>query len=394
MECPRCHSSTVPAAHYCSRCGVDLRSGDARRTTSFAVRPDEPVASFAVVSTIMPRGSGQQPQTYRIALTLALVVALLAAIFGAVPIAVLVAAFAVPLVYIVYLYDVNLWEDQPVLVTVAGFGVTGALAALFTWLWSRLLPLSNGGLDTSGPAVRDLLVLGLLVPVVGMLITQVGPTFLASRPAFDDLMDGLTFGVVAGVAYAAFETVVLQWDLLTSGPQGLGDPALWMSIVFSAGFVKPLLYGTAAGLAGAEFSGLGKGYDGFTGRYLRAVVLSMVVWALYQAGVYLLGFVGHQPLGQILGVAWGLVLLSVLILRLRTVLHVGLMEAALESEARLGGVGSGELEHCPQCEMPLLPQASFCSACGTSLRAKGRAVHPDGIDAGHQHAHEGPEVTR
>ena len=47
----------------------------------------------------------------------------MAAIFGALPIAVLVAAFAVPIVYIVYLYDVNLWEDEPVLVTGLAFVV-------------------------------------------------------------------------------------------------------------------------------------------------------------------------------------------------------------------------------------------------------------------------------
>ena len=66
------------------------------RRKSFAAKPDEPVASFALISSIMPRGAGQRPQTYRIALTIALVVALIAAIFGAMPIAVLVAAFAVP----------------------------------------------------------------------------------------------------------------------------------------------------------------------------------------------------------------------------------------------------------------------------------------------------------
>jgi len=41
----------------------------------------------------------------------------LTAILGAIPIAVMIAAFAVPVVYIVYLYDVNLWEDEPVTVT-------------------------------------------------------------------------------------------------------------------------------------------------------------------------------------------------------------------------------------------------------------------------------------
>jgi len=380
MECQRCHAAISEASHFCHRCGNDLRSSDGERRQSFAAKPDEPVASFALVSTIMPRGAGQRPQTYKLALILALTAALLAAIFGAVPIALMIAAFAIPIVYIVYIYDVNLWEDEPVPVTVGAFLLTGVLAVLFTLFWFNVLPLqvSFGGLNggSTGPRLRDLIVLVILVPIVSEVLKEIGPLFLASRPKFDDLMDGLTFGVISGVAFAAFETLVVHWDLISAGPQGSADPALWMSIVFTEGFVKPLVYGTATGLACAEFSGLGHGFDGVSARYVKAFVTAVVANALYQAGVYLLGFVGHQPLGQILGVVWGLLILGLLILRLRNVLHLGLMEAALERAARDGGIGEGaELGFCPQCEMPLLPDAAFCSACGTSLRAKGLGVH-------------------
>ena len=132
MECQRCHAAISETAHFCHRCGNDLRSPDVERRQSFAAKPDEPVASFALVSTIMPRGAGQRPQTYKLALILALTAALLAAIFGAVPIALMIAAFAIPIVYIVYIYDVNLWEDEPVSVTVAAFVLTGVLGVLFT----------------------------------------------------------------------------------------------------------------------------------------------------------------------------------------------------------------------------------------------------------------------
>ncbi|HWI00681.1 MAG TPA: zinc ribbon domain-containing protein, partial [Propionibacteriaceae bacterium] len=138
LECPRCRAELPEVAHFCHICGQDQRSGDLARRRSFAAKPDEPVASFALISSIMPRGSGQRPQTYRMALTIALVVALIAAIFGAMPIAVLVAAFAIPIVYIVYIYDVNLWEDEPIPVTGLAFGLTGLLALGFTILWTFL----------------------------------------------------------------------------------------------------------------------------------------------------------------------------------------------------------------------------------------------------------------
>jgi len=162
-------------ANFCQVCGLSLTSGDLARRKSFAAKPDEPVASFALISTIMPRGTGKRPRTYRIALGLGLVVALVAAIFGALPIAILVAAFTIPVVYIVYLYDVNLWEDEPVLVTVATFLVTGVLTVAFTLGWTYLrdpqvrMPTLDGGMS-SGPQVGTLLLVGVVVPIIAMLI--------------------------------------------------------------------------------------------------------------------------------------------------------------------------------------------------------------------------------
>jgi hypothetical protein len=369
-------------AHFCHVCGQDQRSADLARRRSFAARPDEPVASFALISSIMPRSAGQRPQTYRIAFTIAIVVALIAAIFGAMPIAVLVAAFAVPVVYIVYIYDVNLWEDEPFIVTGLAFLLTGALTVGFTVLWTYLRgPVPYGtttydGSLSAAPTVGTFLLVALVVPIVGEAIRQIGPVLLASRPEFDDLMDGLSFGVISGVSYSCFDTLVRQWDLLTGGLQG-SDPGLWVSLIFLEGFVKPLIIGTASGLAVAEFSGLGRGYDGFTPRYFRGVGEAILANCAYQAGTYLFSFVGDATLGVVLSILWGLLILAILILRVRTVLHAGLMEAALERSARDRGMASTtELQYCAQCEMPLLEHAAFCTACGTAVRVQPKASRP------------------
>lgn len=379
MECPRCSSDVPAVSHFCHRCGNDVQSGDAERKKAYAARPDEPVASFKLVSTIMPQGAGRQPYTYRVAFGIALALTVITAALGALPVAIMVAAFAVPIVYILYLYDVNLWEDEPVPVVAAAFVVTGLLAAVFTWLWSRGIHLSIEltGDNASGPALRDLLILTLLVPVVSELIRQLGPLYLASRPRYDDLMDGLTFGVVAGVGFACFETLVLHWSWISGGFASPGSSTgTWVSVVVLHGFVKPLIYGTATGLAVAEFSGLGEKYDGFTPRWTAGVLQAMVVNALFHGGVYLLSFVGgrNSTIGAILGVVWGLALLAALVVLVRTVLHKGLLEAALESAARGGSShASGDLGFCTRCEMPLLPQSDFCSACGNSVRAVPKA---------------------
>jgi len=79
----------------------------------------------------------------------------------------------------------------------------------------------------------------------------------------------------------------------------------------------------------------------------------------------------------VLSILWGLIILAILILRVRNVLHAGLMEAALERSARAGVPGpTAELQFCAQCEMPLLEHAAFCNACGTAVRVQPKASRP------------------
>lgn len=389
MQCPQCHAPLPDVAHYCHRCGHDVRGPGESRQQHFAVKPDEPVASFAIVSTLMPRGAGQRGRTYQIILGIALVAALLAACFGAVPLAVLLAAFAIPVVYIVYLYDVNVWDDHPVQVTLVAFLLTFVLGIGFTLLWfagiGTVSPPSaapSGGGATSAPFnLGGLLVAALLVPVVGEVIRQLGPVFLASRERFDDLLDGASFGVVSGVAFATADTLVRHWALLTGGFTREIDPGLWMSLIFLEGFVKPLVIGTASGIATAEFSGLGRGYDGFSPRYVRGVIEAILANALYFGGIQLFSGLGNATLSVVVSIVWGLLILAALVIRMRRILHIALLEAALEAaqtEEAGAPVPQAEQEFCPQCEMPMIMGAAFCSACGASARARAKQPQPVG----------------
>lgn len=397
MDCRRCHTRLPGVAHYCHICGQDMRSEDQARRNHFAVNPDEPVASFAIVSTVMPRGVGQRPQTYRTALLIALAAALLASIFGALPIAVLLAAFAIPVVYIVYLYDVNMWKDAPLPVTGMAFVLTAALGGCFVAAVRSLLPSAtsfSGGIDLVG-----MLAAVVLIPVVGELLRQIGPLFLASRPRFDDLMDGVTFGIISGVAYATADTLVRHWPLLTGGFVENGDVGLWIFLVILEGFVKPLLIGTATGIACAEFAGLGQGYDGFSLRWARGLGEAILANVLYNLGIVLsAAFISDRAVTLAIQLIVGLVVLGILVLRMRGILHVGLMEAALEASAREGvgvasGVGDqGELGFCPRCEMPLLEQSTFCSACGTAVHEAGRRVSRPVVTTASRAADEGTDA--
>jgi hypothetical protein len=383
VACPTCSSENPEVASFCHRCGTSLRGGDAKRTGAYAVQSAEGVAQFALISTVMPHTSRRSADNYRWAMIISGVLILGAAALGLLPIAVAAAAFLVPLTYLVYIDDVNLWEEAPLPVVVGLFVATGALAVLvslvfFDWVfdgqWASFAGAgrARGGIDAlSLPA---LLVFAVLLPVVAEVAKQVFAVLLASRGQFDDMIDGLTFGVAAGTAYAAFETIVVYSSVFTAAEfrttQGIGT---WLVIVVNVMVVKSLIYGTATGIAVAAYSGKGEGYDGFTPSYVAAFGLAVGANIAYWLGVRLMAFL---PYGNALGLIWGFVILAALVVKIRMMLQAALLEAAVEAAAK--GDGSEDKRstfteaYCPECESLLLTNASFCIVCGTSVRAGSR----------------------
>ena len=346
------------------------------RKQSFALQPGEPVASFNVVSSLMPLASGSAPQTYRWAIGLGILIPVVAGALGFLAFAFVAAALVVPAVYVVYMYDVNQWEDQPVGVVVGAIGGAAALAVGFTFLWHAgilgddLSPVDIDGTE-SGIRWTSFLVLVLLVPIVGEVLKQVGPILLARMPAFDDMIDGLTFGVAAGAAFAAAETIVVNRGLFsTFGQIDSPDAGFWVSLILSAAVVKPIVYGAATGIAVASFSGLGAGYDGFKPAYFRGLAEALAANILFQGGLFFAARLDGTK-GAVVGLVWGALIAAALVVRLRYLLHYAVLEAALEASStgtELKDAARGTA-YCPSCEMPLMAGANFCVVCGTSVRA-------------------------
>ena len=357
--------------------GAELGTGGAERRQSFALQPGEPVASFNLVSSLMPLASGSAPQTYRWALGLGLLIPVVAGALGFLAFAFVAAALVVPAVYVVYMYDVNQWEDQPVGVVLGAIGAAAALGVGFTFLWHAgllgddLSPVDFEGNGSGTIRWASFLVLVLMVPILGEALKQVGPILLARLPAFDDMIDGLTFGVAAGAAFAAAETIVVNRGLFsTFGQVDSPDAGFWVSLILSAAIVKPIVYGAATGIAVASFSGLGAGYDGFKPGYLRGLTEALAANILFQGGLFFASRL-EGTTGAVVGLVWGALIAAALVVRLRYLLHFAVLEAALEA-ASLGGELKDTAHgtaYCPSCEMPLLDGANFCVACGTSVRA-------------------------
>jgi hypothetical protein len=373
-------TSELPAgARFNPMTGAELGAGagaGGERKQSFVLQPGEPVASFNVVSSLMPLASGSAPQTYRWALGLGILIPVVAGALGFLAFAFVAAALVVPAVYVVYMYDVNQWEDQPVGVVLGAIGAAAALAVGFTFLWhagilgNDLAPVNIDGTE-SGIRWTSFLVLVLLVPIVGEVLKEVGPILLARMPAFDDMIDGLTFGVAAGAAFAAAETIVVNRGLFsTFGQVDSPNAGFWLSLILSAAVVKPIVYGAATGIAVASFSGLGAGYDGFKPGYFRGLAEALAANILFQGGLFFAAQLEGTK-GAVVGLVWGGLIAAALVVRLRYLLHYAVLEAALEAAStgvQLKDAARGTA-YCPSCEMPLMAGANFCVVCGTSVRA-------------------------
>ena len=335
------------------------------------------MASFNLVTSLMPLASGSAPQTYRWALGVGILIPVVAGALGFLAFAFVAAAVVVPAIYVVYMYDVNQWEDQPIGVVLGAIGAAAALGVGFTFLWhagildSNISSVNFDGNGASGVRWSSLLVLVLLVPIVGEVLKQVGPLVLAGRPQFDDMIDGLTFGVAAGAAFAAAETIVVNRGLFSSfGQVDSPNAGFWVSLILSAAVVKPIVYGAATGIAVASYSGLGAGYDGFKPGYFRGLAEALIANIVFQGGLFFAARLEGTK-GAVVGLVWGALIAAALVVRLRYLLHFAVLEAALEAAATGTGLKDSAqgTAYCPSCEMPLLQGANFCVACGTSVRA-------------------------
>lgn len=384
ITCTRCSRMNPPAARFCAGCGAGIGGQQHRR--SYAAAPQESVASFALVSTVMPYASAQSARTYRLALLIGILIPILAVLFGQPSFALVTAAVLVPVVFILYLYDVNLWEDQPIPVVIGAVVLSAALGVGLVLLL-RLPAIADlvGFAPTTGAGFTPgaFVVLCIATPIIGVILMLIGPVVLASRPAFDDLMDGLTFGVVSGVSFAAATTITVNWTIIGSSTNAPQAVSAWLPVIVNAALLTPVVFGCAIGIAAAEFSGLGEGYDGFTGRFVARVLEAMVLLILFEGGLYLTALIGGTT-GVIVGMLWALLLAGLAILRLRTVLQRALLEGALEAAAREGSSkwSSGADDFCPECEMPLLVDALFCISCGASVRARSKVLRRAASEGG------------
>lgn len=366
MRCDHC-ANDVPDGVFCTRCGAhqgttgELR-GAKSREHNYAAHPSEHVVQPSVFTTLFPHLGRQKVHEFRwaFAVGIAGIVVLYGA--GLIAAAILVAIFLVPVLYLIYLYEAQVYRDEPA--TVLGFTIGGGVViGLVVTLVERAVynPYSGVGnpLPGAGLAVGTLLFLGVLVPVVQEVLKPLPALFMPNRADFPETVDGVVFGIAAGLGFSVAESLVAFSTALTSLPAYMA-PGNWIYQLATLAVFQPLLQGSATGMIAAAVWRYRRGR--LAGRELGAVGIAFGAHVAFSLGTQLLRDVAAA---QLFVLVWQAAIVAGVLVYVRYLLHHSLLEEAAH-------MGYAETV-CPNCHMHIVA-SGFCPNCGMALTAAPTSV--------------------
>src|SRR3954453_8864288 len=333
IRCNQC-GNDVPRMQYCIRCGDPLSDeynaeGRAAARDRFAAAPHERVRTVALISTLFPQLPKAEMTMFRIAFLVGAGIILVLTLLGLFPVALVASAVLVPLLMVLYVWVVDIYEDEPL--SVIGFTMLWGIAAgLLYALLVRALSSSGAGFGASDPA--SVALNGVVLPLLGALLMLAGPLFLLPQRRFNDVLDGATFGAASAVAFVGTNVIVQALPILGAGLRPAGDPLPWVIQLISLGVLQPVI---AAGAIGATAAAFWLRYRapitdrkalGYVGVPIIALVLAAVL--LSAAGL------AKAALPLVPATAVLALLAALALLWLRAALHPGLLQEVREITVR------------------------------------------------------------
>ena len=316
----------------------------------------------SVFTTLFPHLGHQKIHEFRWAFAVGLAGILILYIAGLITAAILVATFLVPVLYLIYLYEAQVYRDEPA--TVLGFTIGGgAVLGLVVTVIERALynPYANVGnpLRNAGLTIGALLFVGLLVPVVQEVLKPLPALFLPNRADFPETVDGLVFGIAAGLGFSVAESLVAFSSALAGLPAQL-TPGNWIFDLTTLAVFQPLMQGSATGIIVAAVWRFRRGRLGR--RELGGVAVAFGAHVAFALGSQLLK---DALVSQLVVLVWQAAIVGGLLVYVRYLLHHALLEEAAH-------MGFAETV-CPNCHMHIVA-SGFCPNCGVALTAAPTSV--------------------
>ena len=358
VDCPSC-GLPVPSGLYCGACGADMTTGSPSRVDAFAAAPGERVLAPAFISTLFPHMPARNSLPFRMTTVCGLVIVVGLGLVGLNGAAIAAAALLIPLLYLIYLYEVDVFGEESVAVISVVLGV-GILVGLgWAWLTSHSLTetLAQGAIN--GLSVGDDLRYGVALPVAAQALMLATALILYPRRHYDEVLDGFASGVTAALGFTAAATIYNLWPELTHGTVSRSHTIDQALLLVGRGLLIPFISATATGLiAGVLWLGRNRTrtLDSF-GWAKSPVVLVPIIAVMWAC----LGLVNLLVTSTPIVVAVYLVVALALLLIVRLALHNMLLAEAVDLR-----IGPDSV--CFQCEH-LVPRMAFCDNCGVATRA-------------------------
>jgi hypothetical protein len=365
VACPYC-DVVVPDARFCGACGAHLVHSGLRasqRLHAYAAFPDEPVFRLSAVTSLFPHLSHRGKAPFRIAFAVFLALLLIFALAGTSAPLIAVSALGVPLLFLVYIWEVDPYEGsflRPTFLCLlmgAGLGAGWAIVG-GSYVDQALVPSLNSSL-TSHSAI----VAAIAVPVIGQLLACV-PMVVAraiQRGPIESL-DGFVAGATGALGFTLAATIDLMSPWLSNGQLTHGSFLANTTQVVLRGVTLPLVTALATGFIGMAFwTKSGARATSARGVWLTSPGLALTLALLVQVG---LGFTDIAALSDAVLVGIHVAALGVLTLAMRVGMHYVLLHEALD--VRVGGP-----RVCANCSH-LVPAMAFCPQCGVAERAVAR----------------------
>ncbi len=301
--------------------------------TSSSGTPQGSRRPVAVMGILMPHLHPARHHVYRDVVALAMLAALIAAGVGSLPVALVLAAVALPAAVLVYIHDHRLWHDEPATVVAVAFGLSLLLGVGVGLLETHLLQfVMLASTSYHLPPVSRIVQVGLLVPAVALVAVVIAPLIVSARAAFRHPMDVVVAASLSGAAMSLGLSVVVQHGAFAHVQATAGDPAHVAFIALTLGFLQPIVLATAAMTAVLGLRRLGV-------NPLVGVVEGLVLVVAYELATTLLQPYGSR--GIVLTALAAFVLAGAGLAAARNGLH-----AAVVAETAAGdNAESGAVEH-------------------------------------------------
>jgi len=321
---------------------------------------------LSIVTTLFPHLPHRRGGAFRWALLAgATAVVILAALHLFAP-ATIAAVLLLPVLYLLYLYEVEVYESEPWLL----IGATMVAGAVLGYAFTRFTGETVGGLEISRDVGTSVLFAGVVLPIVAQALMLAGPLFLYFfRSLLREPLDGLTFGAASALGFTFAMMLTALWPLLGGPLVGSGSPLDWALRLLNAGILIMLVNASTTSLVTASV--WLQRYDlRRASRGWEASVLATLVVAV--GAQIVLGVQSVVVPDLVLQVGIRAVAAVALLMYLRLVIHQSLLAEGAAHEI-------GPDATCPECHR-IVPTMLFCPACGVArAAAKPTRMHSAGL---------------